>query len=48
LLEARDSSGTKVLTTGMVGAGTAPFYLVFAEDWFGDGETLEGNLNELY
>jgi len=32
----------------MVGAGTEPFYLVFAEDWFADGEYIIGNLNELY
>ena len=32
----------------MIGAGTAPFYLVFAEDWFADGEYLVGNINEIY
>ena len=32
----------------MIGAGTAPFYLVFPEDWFADGEYIVGNLNELY
>ena len=43
LLEARDEDGNvvadKVANSGayMVGAGTAPFYLVFAEDWFADG-----------
>ena len=49
LLEARDESG-KVVQAGdpNVGAGTAPFYLVFAEDWFADGEVLFGNLNEVY
>lgn len=35
LVEARDENGTPVTeNTGMVGAGTAPFYLVFPEDWF--------------
>jgi len=36
LVEARDENGTQITTasTGMVGAGTAPFYLVFAEDYF--------------
>lgn len=49
LVEARDENGTVVtLDTGMVGVGTAPFYLVFAEDWFADGEYIVGNLNELY
>lgn len=39
LVEARDENGTPVTaqSTGMVGAGTMPFYLVFAEDWFADG-----------
>ena len=32
----------------MIGAGTAPFYLVFDENWFSDGEYIVGNLNELY
>lgn len=35
LVEARDENGAVVTTaTGMVGAGVAPFYLVFAEDYF--------------
>lgn len=35
LLEARDESGVVVTDNGkMIGAGTAPFYLVFNEDWF--------------
>ena len=41
LLEARDEDGIVVGSADyaktMVGAGTAPFYLVFAEDWFADG-----------
>jgi hypothetical protein len=49
LIEARDENGTPVTaSTGMVGVGTAPFYLVFPEDWFADGEYIVGNLNELY
>lgn len=49
LIEARDENGTKVEdNTNMTGAGTAPFYLVFAEDWFNDGEVIVGNLNEVY
>ena len=49
LVEARDENGTPINgESGMVGAGTAPFYLVFAEDWFADGEYIVGNLNELY
>lgn len=35
LLEARKLDGTVVEDkTEMIGAGTEPFYLVFAEDWF--------------
>lgn len=49
LLEARDENGTVVTaTSGMIGAGTVPFYLVFPEDWFADGEYIVGNLNEVY
>lgn len=32
----------------MIGAGTAPFYLVFGETYFYDGEVIVGNLNEVY
>lgn len=49
LLQARDENGTPVgANSGMVGAGTTPFYLVFPEDWFADGEYIVGNLNEVY
>ena len=38
-----------VTSTGAnVGIGTAPVYLVFAEDWFADGEVIVGELNEIY
>jgi len=47
LVEARDESGN-VVTTGNVGAGTLPFYLVFAEDWFADGNVIAGEKNEIY
>ena len=41
LVEARDENGTVVTAdSGMVGAGTAPFYLVFPEDWFSDGRLI--------
>ena len=49
LTEARDEDGTVITAASAnVGAGTAPFYLVFGEDWFADGEFIVGNLNELY
>lgn len=41
LVEARDENGAVVTaSTGMVGAGTTPFYLVFGEDWFADGRHI--------
>lgn len=43
LLEARTEDGTSVDSmedNDMVGVGTAPFYLVFPEDWFADGRVL--------
>lgn len=50
LIEARDESGAAVgaVAGTMIGANTTPFYLVFGEDWFADGEYIVGNLNELY
>ena len=49
LIEARDENGSVVTdASNNVGAGTAPFYLVFGKDWFADGEYIVGNLNELY
>lgn len=35
LIEARDENGVTVTAeSGNIGAGGAPFYLVFGEDWF--------------
>ena len=49
LVEARDETGTVVVAgAANVGAGTAPFYLVFPEDWFADGEVIVGNLDQVY
>lgn len=49
LVEARKLDGTVVEDTeAMIGANTEPFYLVFAEDWFADGEVIFGNLNQIY
>ena len=49
LVEARKEDMTPVTKEdNMIGAGTSPFYLVFPEDWFADGEYIVGNLNELY
>ena len=50
LKEARDENNEKITSEypTNVGIGTTPFYLVFGEDWFADGEYIVGNLNELY
>ena len=52
LIEARYEDGTVIDGTNKqgenAGIGTSPFYLVFGEDWFADGEVLFGNLNEVY
>ena len=53
LVEARDIDGTVITYDpsnpgANVGANGEPFYLVFAEDWFADGEVLAGELNEIY
>lgn len=49
LIEARDENMEVVtIDSGNVGIGGAYFYLVFAEDWFADGEVIVGNLNEVY
>jgi hypothetical protein len=47
LVEARTFDGDSV-GSGNVGAAGEPFYLVFAEDWFGLGEVIYGNYNEVY
>ena len=48
LLQARTEAGAVGTTGANVGANTEPFYLVFPEDWFADGEFIVGELNELY
>lgn len=47
LVEARDCDGA-VVTEDNAGVNGEPFYLVFAEDWFADGEVIVGELNEYY
>ena len=49
LVEARDIDGNIIsASNNNVGANGEPFYLVFPEDWFADGEVLVGELNEIY
>ena len=47
LVEVRSYDNVAV-TSGNVGVNGEPFYLVFAEDWFGKDEIIEGPYNELY
>jgi hypothetical protein len=49
LLEARRFDGSTVVSgSDNVGSGTEPFYLVFGEHAFFDGEVIFGNLNQVY
>ena len=50
LVEARALDGTVVTiaTTGMIGAGMEPFYLVFDENYFFDDDYIVGEKNEAY
>ena len=47
IIEARNLSGS-VVSSGNLGANKAPFYVVFPEDWFADGNVIVGEKNELY
>lgn len=48
LYEARDLSGNIIGPDDMAGVNTEPFYLVFQEDWFADGNVVVGEKNEIY
>jgi hypothetical protein len=48
LVEARTIDGATINQETVLGANGEPFYLVFAEDWFADGEVIVGELNEIY
>jgi hypothetical protein len=49
LVEARTADGTVVdAQSDNVGVNGEPFYLVFPETWFFDGEVIVGELNEVY
>jgi hypothetical protein len=48
LVEARTVDGAAISNETVLGANGEPFYLVFAEDWFADGEVIVGELNEIY
>jgi hypothetical protein len=48
LIEARNLDGAVIGDSDMAGKNVEPFYLVFGEDWFADGEVLAGEKNEIY
>jgi len=48
LVEARHDDGSVVDGSEFAGVAGAPFYLVFAEDWFAPGEVIVGEKNEIY
>ena len=48
LVEARTDAGAIIASSDFGGVSGVPFYLVFGEDWFADGETIVGERNEMY
>lgn len=48
LIEARDGDSGAVITSGNAGVNGVPFYVVFPEDWFADGNVIVGEKNEVY
>lgn len=48
LVEARVGNSTVTSSDYNIGAGGASFQLVFAEDWFADGNVIVGEKNEVY
>lgn len=49
LVEARTEAGVPVASGGSnVGVNGAPFFVVFPEDWFADGNVIVGEKNESY
>ena len=48
LVELRNVNNAAITSEKAVGENGVPFYLVFAEDWFADGEIIEGKYNDIY
>lgn len=48
LVEARTIDGTTIGATDTAGTSGEPFYLIFGENWFADGEVIVGEQNEVY
>lgn len=47
IVEARTIAGAAI-TSGNAGVAGEPFYVVFPEDWFADGNVIVGERNEVY
>ena len=47
IVEVRDINGNPIID-GFVGANGEPFYVVFPEDYFADGNVIVGEKNEMY
>lgn len=48
LVEARNINGAIINPNDVAGVAGEPFYLVFGENWFGLGEVIFGDYNEVY
>lgn len=48
LVEARSEDGKVIGPDDLAGVGGSPFYVVFGEDWFADGNQIVGEKNEVY
>ena len=48
IVEARDGNTGSPLESGNYGVGKEPFFVVFPEDWFADGNVIVGHKNEAY
>lgn len=48
LVEARNIDGNTISPSDVAGVAGEPFYLVFGENWFGLGEVIFGDYNEVY
>lgn len=48
LVEARNINGAPINPNDVAGVAGEPFYLVFGENWFGLGEVIFGDYNEVY
>lgn len=48
IVEARTIDGATISGSAIAGLGGEPFYVVFSDDWFADGNVIVGERNEVY